>query len=132
MHAYPITALATLLITVLMFALAINVGRARGVYDVKAPATTGNPDFERIYRVQMNTIEAAVCFLPCLWIFAAFLSDGWAGVVAAVWLIGRIMYAIGYQREASKRSAGFSVSFLALIAAFLGSAYGVALVLIFG
>lgn len=125
MHAYPLAALATLLITALMFALAINVGRARSIYDVKAPATTGNPNFERIYRVQMNTIETAVCFLPCLWIFAIFVSDRWAGCVAAVWLVGRILYAIGYQREASKRSAGFAVSMLAFVAAFFGGAYGI-------
>lgn len=125
MHAYPITALATLVIAALMFILAFNVGKARMKYGVKAPATTGEPTFERIYRVQMNTLESAICFLPSLWVFAAFMKDGWAGIVAAVWIVGRIVYAVTYQRDASKRSAGFAIGALALMVALLGGACGV-------
>lgn len=125
MHAIPITALTTLLIAALLFALALNVGKARVRYDVKAPATTGNPIFERAYRVQMNTIESVVAFLPCLWIFAIFVSDRWAGATAVVWMIGRVLYAIAYQNDPKKRSAGFGISMLAFAVTLLGGAYGV-------
>lgn len=132
MHAYPIAALGTILVAVLMFILAFNVGSARSRYDVKAPATTGHPVFERIYRVQMNTIESAICFLPCLWVFAVFVSDRWAGGVVALWLLGRVLYAIGYQREAAKRSTGFAISMLALVVAMLGGLYGTIMQLVAG
>ena len=125
MNAYPLTALATLVIAALMFVLAFNVGKARVKYGVKAPATTGEPTFERIYRVQMNTLESAVCFLPSLWVFAAFMRDSWAALIAAVWIVGRIVYAVTYQRDASKRSAGFAIGALALMVAMLGGVCGV-------
>jgi len=64
---------------VLLFAVAWNVGRARGKYKVKAPATTGDPAFERAFRVQMNTLESAVAFLPVLWLFAAFVERAVVG-----------------------------------------------------
>ena len=44
----------------------IMTGQARGRFGVAAPATTGHPVFERYFRVQMNTIEQLVLFLPGL------------------------------------------------------------------
>jgi glutathione S-transferase len=113
-------ALITLLTMVLLFAVSFQVGRARGIYKIPAPATTGNPDFERIFRVQMNTNESVLMFLPALWLFAIYTSATWAGVLGAIWLAGRIWYAIGYTSAANKRGGGFGVS------------AGVALILIIG
>ena len=85
MHDFQWPALVTLGVVVLLAALAGNVGRARGKYGVRAPATTGHPAFERAFRVQMNTVESAVIFLPMLWLFAAFVSGVWAAALGAVW-----------------------------------------------
>ncbi len=112
MTAYPLTAAATLLIVLLMFGTATNVGLAREKYGVKAPATTGNEYFERAYRVQLNTMEWALVFLPTLWIFAAFIGDMHALIAALVGLAGRVIYALSYQRDPQRRSLGFMIGML--------------------
>ncbi len=110
---------------VLLFAVAWNVGRARSQYNVKAPATTGDPAFERAFRVQMNTLENVVAFLPALWLFAAYVSGLWSAVLGAVWLVSRIWYAIAYQQNAAKRGTPFGLAFLAFAVLALGAAWGV-------
>lgn len=90
----PLTALVTLLMCLLMLATGVNVGRARGIYGIKAPAVTGHEMFERAYRIQMNTLESAAPMLPALWLYAAFIGDRGAAMMGAVWLFARIWYAI--------------------------------------
>ena len=124
--ATPLTAGMTLLIVLLMFATAFNVGKGRRRFGVKAPAVTGHPLFERAYRIQMNTLEWAVMTLPCLWICAAFVSDAVAAVLGGVWLTGRVWYALAYQRDPGKRGAGFMLAALAFGALGLAAAGGVA------
>lgn len=130
MTEFHFPALVTLLTVILVFATAMNVGRARGKYNVKAPATTGNPMFERAFRVQMNTIEYAVMFVPALWLFAAYVSVMWAGVVGVIWLAGRVWYAVGYMEDPKKRGPGYGISFFALIALMAGSLIGIVLKMI--
>ena len=74
--ALPYTALVTLLICLLLFGTAANVGRARGLYGIKAPAVTGHEMFERAYRIQMNTLENAVLVLPTLPVTTTNLTSG--------------------------------------------------------
>lgn len=128
----PYIALITLLTVILMIATAMIVGRARGKYSIKAPATTGHPDFERAFRVQANTLEAAVVFLPVLWIAGSYSprSGALTAVLGAVWLIGRVWYMVGYLNAAEKRGAGFMVAFFALFGLLLLGAWGVAQALI--
>jgi glutathione S-transferase len=121
----PFTAAITLLIVILMFATGVAVARGRGRYQIKAPAITGHPDFERLFRVQMNTLEWAVLTLPALWLCAIYGSDALAAGLGAVWLAGRIWYAIGYARAAELRSKGFVVGALAFAGMGLASAWGV-------
>ncbi|MBI3704915.1 MAG: MAPEG family protein, partial [Rhizobiales bacterium] len=85
------TALVAVLAVVLYFYTGLLVAKARAKYGVKAPATTGNVDFERVFRVQMNTLEWMPIFLPSLWLFAVYVSDGIAAALGAVWIIGRIL-----------------------------------------
>lgn len=127
MNEFPLSALITLWVVLLMFATAANVGMARKRYQVSAPATSGHPMFERAYRIQMNTLEWAVMTLPCLWLCAAFVSDGWAAGLGGVWLMGRIWYAISYQRDPASRGPGFMMASLAFGA--LGLAAGGAVLL---
>ena len=109
-------ALVTLLTVLLLFATAAMVGAARGRYGIKAPATTGNADFERVFRVQMNTQEGALAFLPALWLAASYGSALWAGVIGLVWLVARVWYAVAYTRDAARRGPAFGVGVLALLA----------------
>ena len=93
MTALPLTSLITLFVVLLMFATALNVGRARGLYGIKAPAVTGHEMFDRAFRVQMNTLESAAVMLPALWLYAGFIGDRGAGMMGVVWLVARIWYA---------------------------------------
>ena len=83
------TALVTLLAVALYFYTGLLVAKARQKYGVKAPATTGNPDFERVFRVQMNTLEWMPIFLPLLWFFVLYVNDWGAALLGLVWLAGR-------------------------------------------
>lgn len=100
------------------------VGRARGQYGVKAPATTGNELFERHYRVQMNTLELLVVFVPSLWMAAKYWSPVAMAAVGAVYLVGRVIYQRAYTRAPSQRTLGFMLSIgpvsVLLVAAFAG------------
>ena len=125
-------ALVTLLTVLLMFGTMWAVGHARGKYGVKAPATTGDPAFERAYRVQMNTLEAAVMFLPTLWLAAHYGFTGWAGIAGLVWLAGRVWYALAYLRDAGKRGPGYLVSMLGWAAALVMACIGVARAMMVG
>ena len=74
-------ALVTLLTVLLQFGTMYAVGKARGKYGIAAPAVAGHPAFERAYRVQMNTLENTVMFLPVLWLAANYGFTGWAGLI---------------------------------------------------
>ena len=125
MHDFRWPALITLATLVLHFAMAWNVGKARAKHGVKAPAVSGNPEFERVFRVQMNTLESTVAFLPALWLFAAFVSGMWSAALGAVWVVARVWYAAAYQKAAAKRGPAFGISTLVFVVLTLGAAWGV-------
>jgi len=125
MNQFPFASLITLLVVSLMFWTAINVGRARAKYGIQAPATTGHDIFERIYRVQMNTLEAAALMLPALWVSATTIGDRGAAVAGLIWLAGRLWYAMAYPKDPTKRGGGFGVATLALAGLWLGGLWGV-------
>jgi glutathione S-transferase len=122
-HHY--TEAATLLTLLIYLVVSLNVARARGKYGVKAPAVTGNEHFERAYRVQMNTLEQMVFFLPSMWLYSLLLTDKGAAVGGLIWVIGRMIYSVSYVRNPASRGVGFTISFIAEIGLFLGAAYGV-------
>src|SRR3974377_2346018 len=86
------TAIVTLLAILFYFYTSIAVAKARVKFGVKAPAITGQPDFERVFRVQMNTLEWLPIFLPSLWLFAFYISDIAAASLGIFWIFGRILY----------------------------------------
>lgn len=90
----------------------ILVGQARGKYGIKAPAMTGNEHFERAARVQMNTLEQLVCFLPALLIAAAYLPPVYVASVGVVYLVGRAIYQRAYVADPAKRGLGFALTFM--------------------
>ena len=121
----PWPSLATVAALLVYYVLCINVSRARAKYDVPAPKMSGDPNFERVLRVQLNTVEQLVIFLPLLWIFSFFISPVWAGVLGGVWAIGRIIFAWGYYQAAEKRAIGFGIGALVILALFIGSIVGI-------
>jgi glutathione S-transferase len=130
MISLPLTSLVTLLVLLLMFATALNVGRARGRYGIKAPAVTGHEMFDRAFRIQMNTLESAAVMLPALWLYAGFIGDRGAAMMGFIWLAARVWYALAYYNDPAKRSGGFGLSFLAFVGLWVGAVWGVARVLL--
>jgi len=115
------TALVTCLAILFYFFTSIQVSKARVAFDIKVPATSGNLDFERVFRVQMNTLEWMPIFLPSLWLFAIYISDGLAAAIGLVWIAGRILYMTGYSQAAKKRGPGFGIQAGAAILLWLGA-----------
>ena len=113
MQSHTLVAIVTILALLLYFFMSLRVGQARSKYGVAAPAISGNPDFERVYRVQANTLEWLPIFIPAMWLFALYLDERVAAALGVVWIIGRFMYMTAYAREASARGPGFGVQALA-------------------
>ena len=105
----------------------MNVGKARGEYGIAAPAVTGHEMFERHYRVQMNTLEQIVIFLPALWAFGHYVNHYAAALFGLIYLFGRMIYAIKYIEEPSKRGVGMMMtmipSMLMIMGGLLGAVY---------
>ena len=135
----PVT-LATAVVTILtVFFCAwtgINVGRMRGKYNVKAPVMTGPLEFESSVRVQMNTLEWVVVFLPLLWLATIYFSPSmtmvylsWLPpVLGLIWVIGRVLYMSGYMAAPEKRSTGFLISLIAVVGLLICSIIGIVMV----
>jgi glutathione S-transferase len=119
------TAIVTLLAVAFYFFLATRVAVARGRFGVRHPATTGNLDFERIFRVHVNTLEWMPTFLVPLWLCAVYLSDGGAATLGLVWIAGRVLYFVGYTKAVEKRLPGFFVQSTACLLLFIGAAAGI-------
>ena len=122
MQVHPLVAIVSLLALLLYFFMSGRVGQARAKYGVAAPAVTGNPDFERAYRIQMNTLEWLPIFLVSLWLFAlSWGDDRVAAGIGSIWIIGRILYLTGYSRAAEARGLGFGIQALAAAALLFGA-----------
>jgi glutathione S-transferase len=118
---YHFTALVTCLAILFYFFTSVQVSKARAAFGIKVPATSGHPDFERVFRVQMNTLEWMPIFLPSLWLFAIYIGDLYAAVLGLIWIAGRLLYLIGYSQAAAKRGRGFAVQALAGIILWAGA-----------
>ena len=107
---------ATVIITFLALAqyvlFGIQVGAMRGKHGVKAPATTGHEEFERMFRVHQNTLEQLVVFLPALWIHAFYSKPLWGAVIGLVYVVGRFIYRVEYLKDPQSRGPGFSMSII--------------------
>jgi glutathione S-transferase len=117
--------LITLLALIQLVYFSLLVGRARGRYGIHAPATTGNEHFERYYRVQVNTIETLILFLPALWIAAKYWSPKWVSIIGAVYLVGRMLYLRAYVREPKQRSLGYGLSALPVLVLIVAGLAGI-------
>ena len=129
MFATPATVLsafATLVAVMVVIYTFGQAGRMRHKHGILAPAILGHPQFERAIRVQMNTIEQFVIFLPLLWLATTYFRIiGWVpGLLGFVWCLGRIIYSMGYMADPNKRAPGFFISILANFGLLILSTYG--------
>jgi glutathione S-transferase len=122
-------AMITVLALLEYLALGGLVGRARIKFKIEAPATTGNPEFERYFRVHQNSLEALIVFVPSLWLFQRYVSNSVAIALGLIFLAGRIIYAIGYIQQPEKRAGGAGITFITNGILVLGSLIGVAVAL---
>ena len=110
----------TLLALLQFVVMGIMVGRARGLYGVKAPATTGHEQFERWFRVHYNTLEKLIVFLPSLWLFGYYVGQYYAAGLGGIYLVGRLLYALTYIRDPATRGLGTLLSDLPMVIMLLG------------
>lgn len=107
---------ATVIVTFLALAqyvlFGVQVGSMRGKYGIKAPATSGHPEFERMNRVHGNTMEQLVVFLPALWIHAMYANPLWGAGIGLVFIVGRFVYRAEYLKDPASRGTGFLLSFI--------------------
>jgi glutathione S-transferase len=120
----PLTSLAAIVNVIEYWAFSMYVGYAREKFKFPAPQTVGNVEWEKTYRVQMNTLENLPILLTSLLVFASFSgSDQWAGILGLMFAFGRFIYAIGYYGNPKNRGFGFLIGLLALVPLMFGSLY---------
>lgn len=90
----------------------VLVGKARTTYKVEAPAVSGDPVFERYYRVHMNTLESLVLFLPSIFVFATYISADVAAALGVIFIAGRQLYLRAYVKDPKSRGLGYMLTFL--------------------
>jgi len=118
-------ALVTVLALLLYVAVFVTAGRARARYGIEAPAVTGAPQFERALRIQQNTLEQLIWFLPALWLFAFYVSPLWGSIIGLIWVAARIYYAFSYYRDPETRGPGFIVGFATSGVLLIGALIGI-------
>jgi glutathione S-transferase len=117
---------AIVLVAVLQYlVLGMLVGLARGRYKIPAPATTGHPAFERLFRVHQNSLEMLIAFIPSVWLYGWWVSQTWATGLGIVFVVARILYAIQYTQEPRSRHIGAALSFLVVTILVVGDLYAV-------
>jgi len=121
MRPHSLTAIVTLVALLVYVAMGVAVGRARAKSGVQAPAMTGDPGLERAIRVQANTLEWLPVFLVSLWLFAIYWNERVAAALGVVWIVGRILYAVGYLADPRRRGPGFLIQALAALVLLFGA-----------
>ena len=123
-------AIITALALIQVFAFALQVGQQRMKHGINAPAITGNPEFERAFRVHQNTIEQLIIFVPALWMFATYWRADIAAAIGLVFVAGRQVYRNAYMADPAKRSTGFGIGWMATIVLLVGALIGAVMALL--
>ena len=121
MQPHSWVTIVTLVALLVYVWMVLRVAGARRSTGISAPTMTGDPVLERHIRVQANTLEWLPLFLPSLWLFAVYWSDLVAAVLGVIWIVGRIVYAIGYVADPGKRETGFIIQALATAVLLFGA-----------
>ena len=120
-------AIVTALALLQAFVFAFLVGKARGTYNVPAPAMSGNENFEREFRVHQNTVEQLIIVIPTMWIFGTFVHVMTAAGLGLVFVISRFIYRKAYLADPGSRSTGFTIGAICEMTLILGSLIGPAI-----
>jgi uncharacterized membrane protein YecN with MAPEG domain len=120
-QAYYSVALVTLLTALVYFWMALTVARTHAKVGILAPTMVGDPLLERTVRAHANTCEWLWIFMPSLWLFALAIDPNWAAGIGLVWIVGRILYFVGYRKEALRRFPGFFIQSTAAFVLLLGA-----------
>jgi len=120
-------AIVTALALLQAFYFAFQVGGARVKHGVNAPATSGNPEFERAFRVHANTIEQLVIFVPGLWMFGQYVNEQIGAGIGVLFIIGRFVYRGAYLGNPKSRTAGFGIGALSMLVLVIGGLIGAAM-----
>ena len=121
MEQYYLVAIVTLLCSLVIFGMSFTVAMTHQKTGILAPAMTGDPLLERAIRAHSNTLEWLPVFLPSMWLFAIYWSPAWAASLGALWLVGRIVYFLGYLAAPMRRYPGFFLQALAAFALLFGA-----------
>jgi glutathione S-transferase len=113
--------IVTCLILIEYMVFGFLVGKARSTYNVPAPATSGDPVFERYWRVHQNTLEQLVIFLPSMFMFAYLANPTYAAIAGVLFFVGRLLYLRGYVSDPGSRGPGFLIGFVATVFVLIGS-----------
>jgi uncharacterized membrane protein YecN with MAPEG domain len=120
-YAYLIILLA--LVQYVVFT--VRVGFSRGKYGIEAPDTTGNESWERLFRIQQNTLEQLIIFIPGALIFGATTTGVWVLIPGVIFLVGRQLFAMEYLKDPKTRVLGMSLTLLANAALLIGGLVGI-------
>jgi len=118
------TALIILIALIQFLWFGARVGLGRGKYGVKAPSTTGNENFQRLYRVQQNTMEQLVIFIPAVVAFSVYVSDVWVLLPGLAFVIARALYSYEYTTNPDSRTPGMGLTLLSNVALIVGALIG--------
>ena len=121
---HSLTALVTVAALIVYLWMGVRVAGARRRCGIHAPAMTGDPVLERTIRAHLNTLEWLPPFLVGLWLFSIYWNDRVAALIGAVWIAGRVFYALAYAAGEAKRLPGFLIQGLAGFALLIGAAAG--------
>lgn len=121
---HSLTALITVTALLVYIWMGVRVAAARRTSGVHAPAMTGDPALERTIRAQLNTLEWLPPFLAGLWLFSIYWNDRLAALLGLIWIVGRVLYALGYSAGAAKRGPGFLIQAIATLVLLIGAAVG--------
>jgi uncharacterized MAPEG superfamily protein len=116
--------IVTSIMLIQLFLFSIKSGMAREKDEVKAPATTGNEHFERLYRIHHNSMELLIIAIPSMWMFAMHVHAIGAAALGTVYVIGRVIYAKAYTADPDTRGTGFMISMIPTVILMIGALIG--------
>lgn len=105
----------------------VRVGTSRGKYGIEAPKTVGDETWERLFRVQQNTLEQLIIFIPLMVVFSMFVSAKWVLVPGIVFIVGRQLYSYEYIKNPGSRVPGMALSLFANAVLLIGALVGLVL-----
>lgn len=102
----------------------VRVGSKRGKYQVNAPACEGDETWERMFRVQQNTMEQLVIMIPAAYAFAYYTSGLWVLLPGVAFIIGRFLFSAEYIKDPKTRVPGMSLTLAANAGLVIGALVG--------